>query len=50
MDNEYEPNDFQKKMMKKYPQFSQTLTAKRDKSLTEEEMKKEYERVYGDDI
>ena len=47
---DYELNDFQKNMLKKYPQFSQTLTGKRDKPLTEDEKKKEYERVYGDDI
>lgn len=46
----YKPNDFQKKMLKKYPQFSQTFTDKRNKPLTEEEKKKEYERVYRDDI
>ena len=46
----YVPNEFQKKMMEKFPEFNKTFTTKRDKSLTEEEMKKEYRRVYGDDI
>lgn len=46
----YEPNDFQKKMMKKFPEFNKTFTTKLDKPLTEEEKQKAYEKAYGDDI
>ena len=47
---DYEPNEFQKMMIKKYPEMEKQFLGKLDKPRTKEEMKKEYERVYGDDI
>lgn len=42
----YEQNDFQKKMLKKYPQFAVKNQPKLEKPRTEEEMQKEYSRAW----
>lgn len=45
----YEQNEFQKKMLKKYPQFAIENQPKLEKPRTEEEMKELYEKIYEND-